>query len=123
DATMNAAGELQAVTVSWAKAGNRMHKSWDNKTLGTVEIDGHRMVIHVNSKRRATRIEREIAKRLGADAVLERKAADPVEKLLAERQAQPRDALADVEEEKFQQLPEVQEYLRQLGEDHWNGWL
>jgi hypothetical protein len=100
-----------------------MHQGWEITALGTIEIDGDRMVVSVNSRRRATRIEREIAKRLGADAVLERKAADPVEELLAERQAQPRDPLADVEQEKLQQLPEVQEYMRQMGEDHWNGWL
>jgi hypothetical protein len=123
NATKNSAGELQAVTFSWAKTGNRLHKAWDNTTLGTIEIDGHRMVITANSKRRATRIEREVAKRLGADAILERKAADPIEKLLAERQTQPRDLLADVEHEALQQLPEVQEYMRQMGEEHWNGWL
>jgi hypothetical protein len=123
DATMNAAGELQAVTFSWTKTGNRMHKAWDNTALGTIEIDGDRMSIQVNSKRRATRIEREIAKRLGADAVLERKAADPAEKLLAERQVQPRDSLANLEQEDFQQLPEVQEHLRQMGEQHWEVWL
>ena len=123
DATMDAAGELQAVTFSWAKTGNRMHVGWDNTTLGTIAIDGDRMVISVNSRRRATRIEREIAKRLGADAVLERKAADPVEKLLAERQGQPPDPVVDVEKEELQQLPEVQEYMRQLTEAHWNGWL
>ncbi len=123
DATMDAAGELQAVTLSWSKMGNRMHQDWDKTTLGTIEIDGSRLVVHVNSKRRATRIEREIAKRLGADAVLDRKAADPVERLLAQRRNQPRDPLADAEEEQLQQMPEVQEYMRQMGERHWEAWL
>src|SRR6202022_3143788 len=59
----------------------------------------------------------------GADAALERKAADPVERLLAERRNQPRDPLADAEEERLQQLPEVQEYVRQMGERHWEAWL
>ena len=123
DAAMDAAGELQAVTLSWNKAGNRLHQDWDNTTLGAIEIDGSRLVIHVNSKRRATRIEREIARRLGADAVLERKAADPVERLVAERRNQPRDPLADADHERLQQLPEVQEHMRQMGERHWEAWL
>ncbi|OFV90460.1 MAG: hypothetical protein A3G76_04375 [Acidobacteria bacterium RIFCSPLOWO2_12_FULL_65_11] len=123
EATTNATGELQAVTLSWNKPGNRMHKGWANTTLGTIEIDGDRMVVHVNSRRRATRIEREIAKRLGADAALERKAADPVEKLFAEKKDQPRDPLADAEQERLQQLPEVQDYMRQMGERHWDAWL
>jgi hypothetical protein len=115
--------ELQAVSLPWSKKGNRMHQDWDNTTLGTIEIDGERMVIHVNSRRRATRIEGEIAKRLGADAMLEQKAADPVEKLIAEKKDQPPDRLADAEQERLQQLPEVQEYLRQMGERHWEAWL
>jgi hypothetical protein len=123
DATMNSAGEVQAVTFSWTKTGNRMHQDWENTALGTIEIDGQRLLISVNSKRRATRIEREVAKRLGADAILERKAVDPVETLLAERQAQPRDALVDAEQEALQQLPEVQEHMRQMSEQHWNVWL
>jgi hypothetical protein len=123
DATMNNAGELQAVTLSWSKTGNRMHQDWDNTTLGTIEIDGNRLVIHVNSKRRATRIEREIATRLGAHAILEDKTADPVEKLLAEREEHPRDRLPDTEQEQLQQLPEVQEYMRQMSERHWDVWL
>jgi uncharacterized protein (DUF2384 family) len=123
DATMNNAGELQAVTFSWSKTGNRKHLDWDNTTLGTIDIDGNRMVVHVNSTRRATRIAREVAKRLRSDAVLERKAADPVEELLAERKAHPRDRLAEEEQERLQQLPEVQAYMQQMGERHWEGWL
>src|SRR5260370_13987914 len=54
DATMNNAGELQAAILSWSKTGNRMHRDWDNTTLGTIEIDGSRLLICVNSKRRTT---------------------------------------------------------------------
>jgi uncharacterized protein (DUF2384 family) len=40
-----------------------------------------------------------------------------------ERRNQPRDPLADAEEERLQQLPEVQEYMQQMGERHWEAWL
>jgi SEC-C motif len=123
DATMNAAGELQAVSFPWNKRNNRQHKDWDNTTLGTIEIDGDRLQVHVNSERRSKRIEREIAKRLGADAVLERKLADLAEKLLAERNDERRDPLADAEQERLAQQPEVQEYMRQMGQRHWDAWL
>jgi hypothetical protein len=122
-ATMDPAGELQAVRLSWSRRGNRLHPEWDNTTLGTIEIEGDRLEVHVNSERRAKRIEREIAKRLGGDAVLERKTGDPIEKLLAERKAQPRDRLEDAEQERLQQLPEVQEHMRQMNERYWAAWL
>jgi hypothetical protein len=123
DATMNEAGELQAVRLPWSKKGNRLHGDCENTTLGTLEINGNRLEVHVNSERRSKRIEREISKRLGADAVLEQKVAEPVEKLIAERKDHPRDRLADAEQERLQQLPEVQEYMRQMGERHWDAWL
>jgi len=94
----------------------------DNTTLGTLEIDGDRLRVHVNSNRHA-RIEREIAKRLGADAALESRTADSVEKLLAEHKETAPDRLADLEQERPQQRPEVQEFLRQQGERHWEAWL
>jgi hypothetical protein len=124
DAVMDEAGQLQKVTIPWAKKGNRLHKDWDNTTLGTLDIDGDRLEVHVNSARRAKRIEREIAKRLGGDAVLERRTAEPVEDLLAKaRHRDPRDEIARAEEERLAQDPEVQAYMREMGERHWDAWL
>jgi len=111
------------VTISWSKRGNRLHQEWDNTTLGTIAIDGEPLQIDVNSRRRARRIEREIAKRLGSDAVLESRTAEPVEELLEERRSSPGDRIVDLENERLQQQPEVQEYLRQRGERHWEAWL
>lgn len=122
-ATLDAAGALQAVSIPWSKKGNRLHKDWDNTTLGSVDIDGDRFDVHVNSNRRARRIEREIAKRLGADAVLERRVVDSVEKLLEECGRQPRDRIVRADEERLAQQPEVQAYMRQAAERHWNAWL
>ena len=121
DATLDEGGELQAAMIPWSTKRNRLDP--DNVTLGSLEIDGNRLLIQVNSKRRARRIEREITKRLGPDAVLESQTADPIEKLLAERRETPRDRLAELEHERLQQQPEVQVFLRQQGERHWEHWL
>lgn len=123
DAILDESGELKAVTIPWSKKGNLLHQEWDNTTLGTLDIIGDRLQVHVNSDRRTRRIERELAKRLGADAVLESRTADPVERLLAEHKETPRDRLADLEREQLQRQPEVQEFLRQQGERHWETWL
>jgi hypothetical protein len=123
DAELDEAGNLRAVTFPWSKKGNRLHREWDNTTLGTLTIDGDRLEIQVSSGRRATRIQREIAKRLGADAVLESRTADPIETLLDERPQSPRERLAHLENERLQQQPEVQEFLRQQNERHWEVWL
>lgn len=65
----DARGELRAITFSWAKRGNRMHKSWDNTILGTISIRGKKLTAEVNSARRAARLRREIERRLGEGAV------------------------------------------------------
>lgn len=122
-AELDDVGQVRAVTIPWSKRGNRLHQDWDNTTLGTLEINGERLHVHVNSNSRARRIEREIAKRLGPDAVLESRTADSIEKLLAERKTMPRDSIADREQEELQRQPEIQEFLRQQGERHWESWL
>jgi hypothetical protein len=45
DEAYDAAGVLVAANLTWIKAGNRKHKDWDNTTLGTLRIDGSRLVV------------------------------------------------------------------------------
>ncbi len=123
EANANEAGELISVTIPWNKKGNRLRKEWDNTTLGTLEIDRDRLQVRVNSSARARRIEREIAKRLGSEAVVQSRAADPIEKLPAERQDALRDPIADREHEELQRRPEVQAFLRQQVQRYWESWL
>ncbi len=76
------AGAITAAVLTWIKAGNRQHKDWDNTTLGTLRLDGTRLVVEVNSARRRDRIAREIAKRFGkAAALVETKVTDIAEQL------------------------------------------
>ena len=124
DAVMDEVGELHAVSIPWSKKGNRLHKDWDNTTLGTMDLEGDRLEVHVNSERRCRRIEREIAKRLGGDAVLERRAAESLEDLLAKPpQRDPRSEIERAEEERSAQNPEVQAYLQEMAARHWDAWL
>ena len=74
-------------TGGWAKRGNRLHKSWDNTILGTVTIAGGRLTAEVNSKRRADRLRREVAKRLGARVAFAGSSAQDIESLQKKRSA------------------------------------
>lgn len=123
EAELDETGNLTTITFPWSKKGNRLHREWDNTTLGTITIDGDRLEVQVNSTRRATRIQREIAKRLDDQVVLESRTTDSIEKLLAERRQSPRDRIADLEGERLEQVPEVKEFLRQQSERHWEGWI
>lgn len=81
-------GVVQRAVLNWVKAGNKQHASWSNTVLGTLTISAGRVVAEVNSTRRATRLQREIARRLGPGALASREAIDPVEQLVETRAKQ-----------------------------------
>jgi hypothetical protein len=122
EAALDGDGQLRAITFPWIRKRDRADGD-DVTTLGTLDIDGDRLRVEVNSERRARRIEREITKRLGAYAVPESRTTEPIERLLEERAANPRDPVADRQQEELQQQPEVQEYFRQQADRHWEEWL
>src|SRR6266446_4064407 len=73
----DSAGAITAAELTWIKAGNRQHKEWDNTTLGTLRLNGARLVVEVNSARRRDRVAKEIAKRFGKTARLEVQGSEP----------------------------------------------
>src|SRR5204862_5430786 len=81
-------GELRRVTLSWMKRGNRLHKNWDNTILGTITLAEGQLTAEVNSKRRADRLRREVAKRLGARVVFTGSSVQDIETLRKKRQPQ-----------------------------------
>ena len=83
DEVVDAGGVAVSATLSWIKAGNRKQASWDNTILGTLLVDGSRLVVEVNSARRAKRIQREIRRRLGAGATLVDTTTQNIDEILA----------------------------------------
>ncbi len=64
DAVRNAQGNLVTVHFSWLKRGNAQYCGWENRVLGAIKIDGHRLTIEVNSQRRVEEIRRFIEQAL-----------------------------------------------------------
>jgi len=115
--TADEAGSLRAFSLDWTKRGNRLHKSWDNTILGHIDVDGATLTATVNSNRRATRLRKQIERRLGEFAALQRIVTEPMEALLAKSSAS-RDS--DV-----RPLPSVidPELTAQFLDQHWDDWL
>ncbi len=122
DAGRTPEGELTSVRLDWHKRGNRAHQHWDNTVLGTLTIESGRMTASVNSKRRADRLRREVAKRLGADVVFVGSRTEPIEPLL-QRAAQQARSDQSVEEQELEQDPDVQRVLGEMMARHWEAWL
>jgi len=122
DEVRDASGCVTSANLSWVKAGNRQHKQWDNTILGTLRLESDRLVADVNSARRADRLKREIARRLGQAATLvETTVVDPSE--LIEKRGGQRAAGEWHDESPPELSPELQAIQEEMIREHWEGWL
>lgn len=113
DHERNDAGVLTGATLSWKKVGNKKQKSWTNTVLGTLRLTDARIVVEVNSEKRAAKCIREMTKLLGTRlTLLSTDVIDPLELLAAppepgQRPERPPEAQAPeliaMEEELFKQ--------------------
>jgi hypothetical protein len=124
DERYDAAGGIEAAVLTWIKSGNRKHKDWDNTTLGTLRLDGSRLVIEVNSARRRERIAKEISKRFGSTATLvETTTADIVKELQDRRARRGETAGPMTFSSEPERTPEIQALEAELMQRHWDAWI
>ena len=123
DETHDASGVLVAASLNWIKAGNRNHKEWDNTTLGTLRIDGSRLVVEVNSARRRQRIEKEIAKRLGSDATLVDTTVSDIGEVLEQRRERGSMGVGEWPPDELPRTPELDAMEADLAQKHWDAWI
>lgn len=124
EAVLDGEGRIVRAEIPWSKAGNEMHKGWDNTLLGRVVIDGRKLTAEVNSETRAKTIRREIEKRLGTGARYRTTTVESPEAMM-DRSAEA--AAGDDEEfpsqEELMQIPEVRQQIEKMLRDHWEGWV
>jgi len=126
DADYTREGKLKKVTIDWMKGNNEIHKDWDNKVLGKITIDGNFMTIEVNSEKRAQIIRKEIESLLKEKAVYKTSVVQSIDQAMeeiTELQDSPEAFSRRQEQERLNQLPEVQEALRSMMEKHWASWF
>jgi hypothetical protein len=122
--TYDDAGTLTAAELSWIKAGNRQHKNWDNTTLGTLRLNGARLVVEVNSARRRDQIAKEIAKRLGKSATLvETTVTDVMKELEARRTEGEHSETALTGSSLPERTPEIEALEAEMARKQWNTWI
>jgi hypothetical protein len=118
DEEVDAEGGSVSASLSWIKAGNRTQKSWDNTVLGTLRVEGAQLLVDVNSARRASRIQREIRRLLGANATLVETTTQDVADMLAAGRAAAPAATPDQP-----RSPEVEAIEAELRRRHSEAWL
>jgi len=115
-------GELAKAVISWSKKGNKLHRDWDNTTLGTITVSTGAISVFVNSTRRAKKVRGLIDKRLGADALYLRQTIESAEAMLdPSRQRDANDT--GPEPPSIESTPEGRAFLEEANRRHWETWL
>jgi hypothetical protein len=123
DAQRSEAGELTGVEIVWSKEGNRLHRDWDNTTLGTVRISAGSITGSVNSAKRAKRLRRLIEKHLGRGVLFLRQTEKSVEAMLDAAAASADEGRATPDATSLDDTAEGRAVLEAITRRHWEGWL
>ncbi len=124
DAERNVAGKPTKVHIHWLKP--RKKESVEGATsLATFTITPSSLVVEVNSEKRSKRIQKEIKKRLGGNAVLLRTEITSQEGIFKEAAGTTNDTISDKEREHDRLLnesPEARALMKGMMEKHWATW-
>lgn len=120
DAGRDASGRLARVRFSWLRRGNAQNPAWDNTVLGTIEIDGTRLYVDVNSEKREEAIRAIVAEALGERARYRATEIQSLEKLLAEPPGQPR---TSEQTAALLERPEVKAKIAEMMAKHYERWV
>lgn len=116
-------GELTGVDLVWSKRGNRLHREWDNTTLGNLTLSPGQLSVSVNSTKRARKVRRLVEKHLGAGVLFQRETTESVEALLdaaGHGGARGDDAEADPH---IEDTAEGRAMIEDLNRRHWEAWF
>jgi len=120
----NEAGEPTKVDLHWFRRGKRDTME-GNTILGRLTISVSTLVVEVNSEKRSRRIQKEIKKRLGDDAILLRTEIKSHEGIMKEIEETRDDNEPSKESEHarlMRESPEARAFARDMIEKHWSSW-
>jgi len=124
DAQTDKKGYLQKVNFPWTKKGNKKIAHYDNTILGELTIDHKKLMIQVNSAKRAEHIRKEVETRMGIDA---RFKVDVIEDLDAVMSRQDEDSFdhKKIQEnhDTLMQNPKIHEQFKKTILKHWDAWM
>lgn len=115
-------GGLHQGDWTWMRAGNAMNKSWDNTTLGQMELRKGQLRVSVNSRARAERARKLVERLLGENAEYRVTKVETAAAMLKQALAAP--APPDrTEHERLMQSPQVREQVKKMLFGHYRDWL
>ncbi len=120
DAARDGQGQLVRVNFTWLKRGNAANPGMDNTVLGSIEIDGTRLAVEVNSEKREKQLRAIVAEALGERARYRATEIRSLERMLAEAPASGAGARESAD---VSQLPEVKAKMAEIMAKHYEHWV
>ena len=114
-------GVLRRIVFPWSKKGNPKHAGMDNTVLGQIEIDGPKLVVNVNSAKRAEQFETLLKTRLDGRYKAKPCVIESIEHGL--KNQPPSSAAGRSEQDDLMRHPEVQAKIAQMMKAHWDDWV
>ena len=124
EAERGKAGQPTKLTLHWLKPAKK-GAFGGNTNHATLTISKTRLVVEVNSEQRSKRIQKEIKKRLGDDAVLLRTTVKTQEGIMkeAEKEAAMGKPSKESEHDRLmRESPEARALMKEMMEKHWVDW-
>ncbi|MFQ5799454.1 MAG: YecA family protein [Bacteroidota bacterium] len=124
EAERNEAGQPTRVHIHWLRTPKKRGEEGIT-SLATLTISASTLVAEVNSEKRSSRIQKEIKKRLGMDAVLLRTEITSHEGVMKEAAETEKDAQSHKENEHdrlMRDSPEARALVKRMMESHWATW-
>ncbi len=116
-------GHPVSIDITWLKKSKK-DAMGGSTTMGILTIHESTMEVEVNSEKRSKRIQKEIQKRLGNDAVLLRIEIETQEQLMKKVDELPSEPKEETFHERLmRESPEAREYIKTMMEEHWKNWL
>ena len=116
-------GSLQKADWDWSRLGHKHSRGMSNTVLGNLSLEGKKLTVRVNSAERAKKIRKMIEKRLGSGVRFKMDEIIPLRPQEAWTSAQEPAKHTPSSHESLMQNPEVQEYLAETMQAHWEGWV
>jgi hypothetical protein len=114
-------GTLTWVEIHWAKKGNKSNKGMENTLLSRMELVPGKLTAEVNSQKRASKLKKEIEKRLGDGAFFEKAVIESFEGKM--RAAQAKGPSMPSEPKDPEEEAAMEEALVEMQKRHWKTWI
>jgi hypothetical protein len=116
-------GELIQAEIPLSKKGNRLHRHWDNTTLGHITLTPGDLTVFVNSARRTKTVRGLIEKHLGSDVLNLRQTIESVEASFDHAVQGEGGGPAGDEQDRLNDTLEARAAIAGMSRRHWEAWL